>query len=472
LRSASSAASILASGLDLLGFDHPERLCSRLLEFGKFLLQENEHTNLVGAKSIEDLIAAHFLDSLAVARLVSLASPVADIGSGAGFPGIPIALAYPELSLTLFEPRRKRAEFLKSAISLLQLGTVTVEQTTAETAGRAAWRGRARTVLTRAVGRPLVALELGLPLLQTGGFLVMYVGRQAAPSSGERRMAAYLGGDLTEARAVSVPYLDAERHTWVFRKDSNTPQEYPRRSGVPPVKEPMFPVEQSPQAFDRVLLDALPKANVFSVGGRVRDEMLAKIGRPQTGVPDLDYLVTGISLDDLLTDLRHVGRAELVGAAFGVVKFSVGGATVDVALPRRERSVGPHHRDFEIESDKDIPIEDDLARRDFRMNMMARNLRTGTIIDPYGGRADLERSRLDVLREEAFVEDPLRVLRGAQFAARFELEPTTTARKSGAPEHRFRAAPGGQRTPPNTPGANGRLGYRAERVSPLYRLLP
>ena len=176
--------------------------------------------------------------------------------------------------------------------------------------------------------------------------------------------------------------------------------------------------------FERLLVEALPEAGVYAVGGSVRDAVLAELGKPQPKAPDLDYLVTGLPLETLLERLRPLGRAEVVGASFGVIKFSRDDETVDIALPRRERSTGPHHRDFEIQSAPDIPIEEDLGRRDFRINMMARDVRNGAIVDPYGGRADLEAGRLDVLREQAFEEDPLRILRGAQFAARFELVPT------------------------------------------------
>ena len=176
--------------------------------------------------------------------------------------------------------------------------------------------------------------------------------------------------------------------------------------------------------MDRVLAEALPEGGIYAVGGSVRDAVFAELGGPQAQQPDLDYLVTGIPLDELLNRLARLGSAELVGASFGVVKFTRDGITVDVALPRRERAVGPRHRDFEIESSPDIPLEEDLGRRDFRMNMMARDVRTGRLIDPFGGEADLAARRLDVLREEAFDEDPLRILRGAQFAARFELTPT------------------------------------------------
>jgi putative nucleotidyltransferase with HDIG domain len=176
--------------------------------------------------------------------------------------------------------------------------------------------------------------------------------------------------------------------------------------------------------IEAVLTASLPNAGIYAVGGSVRDAVLAELGRPQPHQPDLDYLVTGIRLEELLKRLAEDGRAELVGASFGVIKFSHGPFTVDIALPRRERSTGPHHRDFVVESSPDIPLEEDLSRRDFRVNMLARDVRTGEIIDPHGGRADLELRRLDALREAAFEEDPLRILRGAQFAARFELQPT------------------------------------------------
>jgi tRNA nucleotidyltransferase (CCA-adding enzyme) len=177
--------------------------------------------------------------------------------------------------------------------------------------------------------------------------------------------------------------------------------------------------------IEAVLVDALPDADIYAVGGSVRDAILADLGRPQPYQPDLDYLVTGVRLEELLRRLADHGRAELVGASFGVIKFTRGSGTVDIALPRRERSTGPRHRDFVVESSPDIGLEDDLGRRDFRINMLARNVRTSEIIDPYGGRADLEFRRLDALREAAFEEDPLRILRGAQFAARFELQPTS-----------------------------------------------
>ena len=185
-----------------------------------------------------------------------------------------------------------------------------------------------------------------------------------------------------------------------------------------------FHVEHLPGDVDRLLVETLRGGRVYAVGGRVRDEVLVQLGRLRPAAVDLDYLVSGLPLDAIIARLGEIGRAELVGASFGVIKFSVDGVTVDVALPRRERSTGPHHRDFSIESAPDIPLEEDLGRRDFRMNMMARDLASGELVDPFGGRSDLFEGRLDVLSERSFIEDPLRVLRGAQLLARFDLVAT------------------------------------------------
>ena len=174
-----------------------------------------------------------------------------------------------------------------------------------------------------------------------------------------------------------------------------------------------------PHPFDGRFAAVLPPRSLYAVGGRVRDELRTEIDGVEVPAKDLDYVVTGVSLDALTAALGTIGRVDLVGVAFAVVKVTVDGVTADVALPRRERSTGSGHRDFEVQSGPDIPLEDDLARRDFRMNMIARALPGGEIVDPYGGAADIRAHRIDILTPAAFEEDPLRMLRAAQFAARF-----------------------------------------------------
>ncbi len=177
----------------------------------------------------------------------------------------------------------------------------------------------------------------------------------------------------------------------------------------------------------KLVEDVARCGKLYEVGGSVRDRLI----NPDTEHKDRDYLVTGIPLDDLMSILRRYGRVDMVGKSFGVIKFTQkeGEETSDFAIPRTEKSTGTAHRDFEVEYDPDLPVEVDLKRRDFTINAMAREIPSGELIDPYGGKADIEKKLIRIVFPEAILEDPLRILRGAQFAARvgFEIEPETLA---------------------------------------------
>lgn len=168
-------------------------------------------------------------------------------------------------------------------------------------------------------------------------------------------------------------------------------------------------------AWQRDILDA---GELYRVGGTVRDHMLG-----MATVADSDFLVRGISAVALESILARHGVWSRVGKTFGVYKFTPRGASaaVDIVFPRREKSTGVGHRDFDIQFDPSLPVEDDLARRDFTINAIAQRLPDGLIVDPFHGAADLERRVLRVIFPRAFEEDPLRILRGARFAARFGL---------------------------------------------------
>lgn len=231
-----SAESDLRDGLSALGFADA-RLPDRLLEFARLVLESNERTNLVGAASLVELVGAHLLDSLAPFAGHKINGNVIDIGSGAGFPAIPIALAFPSVRLIMLEPRAKRLEFLKAALAKLRLDAE-ARKSTAETAGRSDLREMAQTVTIRAVGAPSIALELAIPLVKRGGTALLYVGRQPNPTGHENEVARLLGADLMEARPVEVPYLHGVRHAWWFEKKRATPSEYPRRTKLPS-KQPL-----------------------------------------------------------------------------------------------------------------------------------------------------------------------------------------------------------------------------------------
>jgi tRNA nucleotidyltransferase (CCA-adding enzyme) len=180
---------------------------------------------------------------------------------------------------------------------------------------------------------------------------------------------------------------------------------------------------------DKIVQEILKEGRMYEVGGCVRDELLHRDLDPK----DRDYLVCGIPIERLQNILSRHGRVDLVGRSFGVIKFtphSEGAEpspTFDISLPRRERSTGLLHTDFDVDFDPSLRVEDDLIRRDFSINAMARDVSDRHIVDPFGGQRDLEAGIIRMVSERSFEEDPLRMMRAVQFAARFEfaIEPDT-----------------------------------------------
>jgi tRNA nucleotidyltransferase (CCA-adding enzyme) len=152
------------------------------------------------------------------------------------------------------------------------------------------------------------------------------------------------------------------------------------------------------------------------VGGAVRDALLGL--QPK----DFDIEVYGASYDRLAELLSNFGRVDLVGKAFGVVKLFRGSfGEVDFSIPRRESKVGLHHRDFRTAFEETITPREAASRRDFTINAIAYDPLRGELLDFFGGAEDLK-NRVLHATSGAFREDPLRVLRGMQFACRFDLE--------------------------------------------------
>ena len=149
------------------------------------------------------------------------------------------------------------------------------------------------------------------------------------------------------------------------------------------------------------------------VGGCVRDELMGQ--QPK----DWDVEIYGIEPQRMRELLDAFGTVNVVGEAFTVYKL---GAHLDISLPRRERKTGRGHRAFFIEGDPEMTIEEATARRDFTINSILKDPLTGEIIDPCHGCADLQQRIIRAVSSETFSEDSLRVLRAAQFAARFEFE--------------------------------------------------
>ncbi len=185
----------------------------------------------------------------------------------------------------------------------------------------------------------------------------------------------------------------------------------------------LSPLERKARQIARAAQEVGGRA--YLVGGYVRDELL------QMAPKDADIEVYGLEAGQLRALLSGLGRVDCVGESFRVYKLvwhpkaengEKSRCELDVSLPRRDKKIGAGHRGFEVEGDPFASIEDAARRRDFTLNAILKDPLSGEILDPFGGRADLEKRLLRAVDGAHFGEDSLRVLRAMQFAARFELE--------------------------------------------------
>jgi tRNA nucleotidyltransferase (CCA-adding enzyme) len=173
--------------------------------------------------------------------------------------------------------------------------------------------------------------------------------------------------------------------------------------------------ELLPDDLAKALKETPELRQSYLVGGCVRDWLL---GKP---CKDFDVEVFGVSYDQLVAALSRWGKTDLVGRSFGVARLTTSrGAVYDFTIPRRDSKVAPGHKGFQITFDPAITPDEAAARRDFTINALMFDPRRGELLDFFGGREDLK-GRVLRHTSPAFAEDPLRVLRGMQFAARFDL---------------------------------------------------
>jgi tRNA nucleotidyltransferase/poly(A) polymerase len=167
--------------------------------------------------------------------------------------------------------------------------------------------------------------------------------------------------------------------------------------------------------------------DAYLVGGAVRDELLGRDSK------DADFLVAGLDTDQLRAALSLHGRVDdlvVAGRPVGLRLYprsaelrALAPAGIEFAPPRRERSTGPGRHDFEIVIDPNASVGDDLARRDFTVNAIARRLADGALVDPFHGREDIERRVLRTVSPRSFSEDPLRLVRALRFVSQLGFEP-------------------------------------------------
>ena len=213
----------------------------QLEQFDLYLreLQEwSQKFNLTAIVEPEGIRTKHFLDSLCVVKAFPqefVPQSMIDIGTGAGFPGIPLKIIFPDAKLTLVESVKKKAGFCEHMVELLDMKDVMVSSARAEEIGQdPAHREQYPLVLARAVANMPILVEYLLPLAKVGGLVIMQKGSSAhREAEASRNAIRLLGGKLEEIIPVMLPGLEDERFLVVLEKVKATKAEFPRRVGIP-----------------------------------------------------------------------------------------------------------------------------------------------------------------------------------------------------------------------------------------------
>lgn len=215
----------------------------QLKQFNRYyemLIETNKVMNLTAITEPEDVAVKHMIDSLLAYDKDMAGKTLADIGTGAGFPGVPLKIYCPELKVVLIDSLGKRLNFLQQVIDALELKEIRCEHSRAEDAGRnKQHREKYDFVTARAVARLSVLSEYCLPLVKKGGQFIALKGSKYAEEITEGTEAVkILGGKIVSAEPVKLPGLDDGRAIIKINKIKTTPAQYPRKAGTPE-KQPL-----------------------------------------------------------------------------------------------------------------------------------------------------------------------------------------------------------------------------------------
>jgi 16S rRNA (guanine527-N7)-methyltransferase len=231
----------LIEGAGKLGIKLNARQVEQFELYYRELIEWNKRINLTAITDYSSVQVKHFLDSLTISLALSgeeMARPdcnIADIGTGAGFPGVPLKILFPEPELVLLEPTTKKTAFLRHIIDKLALKNVEVLNSRAEEAAHLpAYREQFALVLSRAVALLPTLVELALPFCRIGGtFIAQKKGEIGDEITRAKQAIAVLGGTVRQIRKVELDEFADARSLVIIDKICSTPSKYPRRPGVP-----------------------------------------------------------------------------------------------------------------------------------------------------------------------------------------------------------------------------------------------
>ena len=233
---------ILEEGCKELGITLDENQKKQFTDFYEYLVEKNKVMNLTGITEFQEVLVKHFLDSLACVKAVDMSriKRIMDIGTGAGFPGVPLKIAFPHLEACLLDSLKKRVNFLEETFQMLKLENITAIHGRAEEfAKNKAYRETYDLCVSRAVSNLATLSEYCLPYVKTGGFFISYKSGTVQEEVEQAQKAVkILGGKIQDVVYFQLPDSEIQRSLVVIEKIKATPGRYPRKAGTP-LKEPL-----------------------------------------------------------------------------------------------------------------------------------------------------------------------------------------------------------------------------------------
>lgn len=233
---------ILEKGCEDLGITLTEDQKAQYIKFYEYLIEKNKVMNLTGITEFEEVLTKHFLDSLACVKALDMKNVknFIDIGTGAGFPGVPLKIAFPHLEGCLLDSLKKRVNFLEETFEILNFSKITAMHGRAEEYAKNKLHREAYDLcVSRAVSNLATLSEYCLPYVKKGGVFISYKsGKVQEEAEAASKAIKILGGEVKDIIYFNLPDSEIERSLVVIEKVKNTPGRYPRKAGTP-LKEPL-----------------------------------------------------------------------------------------------------------------------------------------------------------------------------------------------------------------------------------------